>query len=106
MNVRILELPPPLFTALESIGGETLRQKLARLLAGQLRQNLEACEREALDLEIKYGLTHEEFQAQLEAGELGDEFAYDLERDAMRWSDLQAEKQHWLKLLHSVKKLT
>lgn len=106
MSVRMLELTPPLFTALESIEGENLRQKLARLLASQLRQNLEACEREALNLEIKYGLNYEEFQARLETGELGDEFAYDLERDALRWGDLRAEKQHWLKLLHSVKKLT
>jgi len=105
MSVRILELPPPLFIALNSIEGESLRQKLAYLLASQLRQNLEACEREALDLEIKHGLNYDEFQARLGAGELGDEFVYDLERDAMRWGDLRAEKQHWLKLLHSVKKL-
>ncbi|MBL7065132.1 MAG: hypothetical protein ISS49_13125 [Anaerolineae bacterium] len=105
MSVRMLELTPPLFTALRSIKGENLRQKLARLLASQLRRNLEACEREALDLEIKYGLEYKEFQARLGAGELGDEFAYELERDAMRWSDLRVEKRHWLGLLRPVKKL-
>jgi len=105
MSVRMLELTPPLSTALRSVKGENLRQKLARLLASQLRQNLEACEREALDLEIKYGLDYKDFQAQLGDGNLGDEFAYELERDAMRWSDLRAEKRHWLGLLRPVKKL-
>jgi hypothetical protein len=63
---------------------------------GDVDRNLQACEQELVQLEIKYGLTYDEFRRRLEAGELGNEFAYPLELDAMRWSDLIAEKKHWL----------
>jgi len=90
---------------LESLTGATLDQKIAHLLLGEIRRNLGACEQERLELEVKYGLEHSEFQRQLEAGALGDEFGYELEMDAMRWDDLIAEKQHWLRQLRLVKEL-
>jgi len=49
-----------------------------------------------LELEIKYGVSYEEFRGKLAAGELRDEFSYPLEEDAMRWEDLRVEKRHWL----------
>ena len=88
---------------LDGIEGATADQKIARLLMGAIRQNLEACERERLDLEIRYGAEHEEFRRKLEAGELGDEFGFELETDAVRWDDLLVEKRHWLKQLNLLK---
>jgi hypothetical protein len=46
---------------------------------------LAECERERLELEVKYGMEYEDFCRKLEAGDLGDEFGYELELDAMRW---------------------
>ena len=94
-----VELPSRVRPVLDSIAGETPNQKITNLLIGEIRHNLEACERERLALEIKYGLEHDEFKRRLEAGELGDEFEYPLELDAIRWDDLIVEKKHWLQQL-------
>lgn len=75
---------------------------MARLLAARLRRFLEECEREMLDLEIKYRTDYHNFIERLEAGELGDPFSYELERDAMRWEGLQAEKRHLMNELQVV----
>ena len=70
-----------------------------------IRRHLAECEQEQRRLEIKYGLKYADFQQKLEAGELGDEFGYDLEMDALRWGDLIAEEKHWLQQLSLLKGL-
>jgi hypothetical protein len=94
-----VELPLRVRPVLDSIAGDTPDQKIANLLMGEIRHNLEECEQERLALEIKYGLEYDEFKRRLEAGELGDEFDYPLELDALKWEDLIAEKKHWLQQL-------
>jgi hypothetical protein len=94
-----IELPSRVRPVLDSIAGETADQKIANLLIGEIRHNLELCEQERLGLEIKYGLEYDEFKRRLEAGEFGDEFEYTLELDALKWGDLIAEKKHWLQQL-------
>ena len=95
-ETMIVELPLRVRPVLDSIAGDTPDQKIENLLIGEVRHNLEACEQERLALEIKYGLEYDEFKRRLEAGELGDEFEYPLELDALKWDDLIAEKKHWL----------
>jgi len=100
-----IELSPKVYPVLNSIAGETPDQKIAHLLLVQVRHHLEACERERLELEIKYGMEYVDFQRKLETGELGNEFGYALEMDAMRWDDLIAEKKHWLQQSSLLKEL-
>jgi hypothetical protein len=99
------EVTPQLRSVLDRIEGDTIDQKIVHLLANELRRRLQDCEQEILDLEIKYGLMYEQFQAQLEAGELGDPFSYPLEQDAMRWDDLVTEKKQWLAELKAIEGL-
>jgi len=96
-----VEIASQLYPMLDKVEGQTFNQKL-RLLARQTHDHLAECEREMLDLEIKYRADYETFKQKLEAGELGDPFSYELEQDAMRWDDLRAEKQHWLTQLSQV----
>ena len=98
-ETMIVELPLRVRPVLDSIAGETPDQKIAYLLMGEIRHNLEGCEQERLALEIKYGLEYDEFKRRLEAGDLGDEFEYPVELDALKWGDLIAEKKHWLQQL-------
>jgi hypothetical protein len=98
-EVMTVALSSRMRPVLDSIAGETPEQKIANLLIGEIRHNLEACEQERLALEIKYGLEYDEFKRRLEAGELGDEFEYPLELDAQKWDDLIVEKKHWLQQL-------
>ena len=70
-----------------------------RLWTDTLHSDLEACDRELLEIEGKYGLAYEDFDRKLEVGGLGNEFGYQLEMDAMRWGDLIAEKGFWLEQL-------
>ncbi len=97
-----MELAPKIQPILENIAGKGLNNKIARLLAGELRRYLSECEQEILQLEIKYGCEYEEFKEQRRKGRLGDEFTYPLEQDTMRWEDLVTEKRHWLKQLKAV----
>lgn len=96
MSIEISSRVQPV---LDSMAGETPDQKIINLLCGELRRNLEACDKELLDFEVKYGVEHHEFEQKLASGELGHEFDYELELDAMRWQDLIVEKKHWLKQL-------
>lgn len=105
VEMMTIELSPEVRPVLNSIAGKTLDQKIAHLLRSEIRHHLEACERERLELEIKYGLEYVDFERKLEAGELGDEFGYALEMDALRWSDLIAEKKHWLQQLSLLREL-
>lgn len=58
-----------------------------------LKELLRECDEEIMDLEIKYGTSYEEFKSKLDSCELGDPFSYPLEKDAMLWEDLMAEKR-------------
>ena len=103
MSVQVVPLSiaisPRVRPVLESMAGETPDQKITNLLLNELRRNLEACDKELLDFEVKYGLEHADFARKLAAGKLGNEFGYDLEMDAMRWQD---RRDHWT---HSHKSL-
>lgn len=91
-----VEIASQLQPILDRVEGQTFNEKLARLLVRQMHDHLEECEREMLDLEIKYHADYETFKRRLDAGEMGDPFSYELEQDAMHWDDLRAEKQYWL----------
>jgi hypothetical protein len=97
-----IEIESPLAPVLEQFSGRTYTQKLAGVLSREIQRYLLECEEGMLELEIRYGMDHSEFQNHLEAGKLGDEFQFRLETDAMRWSDLLAEKRHWLSQHRSV----
>jgi len=98
-----IAISPHVRPVLESMAGETPDQKITNLLLGELRRNLQACDQELLDLEVKYGLEHKAFVQKLASGRLGDEYSYELELDAMRWHDLIAERKYWLKQLGQLK---
>jgi hypothetical protein len=99
------EVTPQMRLVLDRIEGDTIDQKIVHLLANELRRRLQDCEQEILELEIKYGLMYEQFQARLQAGELGDPFSYSLEQDAMRWDNLVTEKKEWLAQLRAIQGL-
>jgi len=99
-----VEIASQLQPILNQVEGQTFNQKVARLLARQMRDHLEECEHEMLDLEIRYRADYESFKQRLEAGELGDPFSYGLEQDAMRWDDLRAEKPYRLAQLIEVER--
>jgi hypothetical protein len=103
--MAIAEVAPQVQMLLDHIQGETIEQKIGHLLDNELRRRIEACEQEILELEIKYGMMYDQFQTQLQAGGLGDPFSYPLEADAIRWDDLMAEKQEWLRQLKAVQEL-
>jgi hypothetical protein len=106
VETMTIGLPSKVRPILDDIAGETPDQKIAYLLLEAIRRNLEACEREQLDLEIKYGLEYEDFKRKLETGEFGNDFEYVLEMDALRWGDLTVEKRHWLQQLSSLRVLS
>ena len=67
-----------------------------------LKELLRECEEEIMKLEIKYGMSYEEFKIKLESGELGDSFSYPLEKDVMLWDDLMGEKRLRLRIIRQI----
>jgi hypothetical protein len=101
----ILTLGSPMREILEKIGGEPEGRALELLIAG-IKENLKECELELLDLETRYGFPFEVFNAKLKSGEIGSEFSYDIEKDAMKWEDLIAEKKNWIDIFRKIEALT
>ncbi|MFZ1753962.1 MAG: hypothetical protein WBO46_21730 [Caldilineaceae bacterium] len=100
-----IEIASPLAPVLEQFSGRTFSEKIAGVLSREIQRYLMECDAGMLELEIRYGMDYPEFQRSLEVGELGDEFQFQLEIDATRWSDLLTEKRHWLSQLRSVSEL-
>ena len=101
-----IEIATHLAPVLEQFAGRTFTEKIAGVLGREIHRNLMECEQSMLALEIRYGMGFLEFDRQLEAGQLGDEFQWPLEADAMRWQDLIEEKRHWLSQLRAVSVLS
>lgn len=97
-----IELAYHLNPILTQLPGNTFTQKIARVLSHEIRRYLSECEQQILELEIRYGLEYQDFRRKLEVGELGNEFSYPLEEDAMQWEDLVIEKKHWLGQLRTL----
>lgn len=102
-EIITVTLPPNVGIVLGGLAGETPRHKITYLLRHEIIRCLEECKRELMELEIKYGMEYDDFQEKLSDGELGHEFGYELEMDAMRWDDLVQEKKHWLWQLNLLK---
>lgn len=102
--MSILTLSSPVKEILEKIGGEPESRAVGLLISG-IKENLKECELEILELETKYGYPFEVFKDRLVSRQLGDEFSYDLERDAMRWEDLLIEKINWIEVIKKIENL-
>ena len=102
--MSILTLSSPIKEILEKVGGEPESTALGLLISG-IRENLRGCELEILELETKYGYSYETFKDRLASGELGEEFSYAIEKDAMRWEDLLIEKRNWIEMIKKIENL-
>ena len=102
--MSILTLSSPIKEILEKIGGEPESRAVGLLISG-IKENLKECELEMLELETKYGFPFETFRDRLASGQLGDEFSYDMERDAVRWEDLLIEKRNWIEMIKKIENL-
>ena len=100
----ILTLSSPIKEILEKIGGEPENRALGLLISG-IKENLKECELEILEFETKYGYPFEVFKDRLALGKLGNEFSYELEKDAMRWEDLLLEKRNWIEVVKKIENL-
>jgi hypothetical protein len=102
--MSILTLSSPIKEILEKIGGEPESRAVGLLISG-IKENLKESGLEILELETKYGHSFEIFKDRLASGQLGDEFSYELERDAMRWEDLLIEKRNWIEIIKKIENL-
>lgn len=102
--MSILTLSSPIKEILEKIGGEPESRAIGLLISG-IKENLKECELEMLELETKYGYPFEIFKDRLASGQLGEEFSYDMEKDAMRWEDLLIEKRNWIEMIKKIENL-
>ena len=91
----LIKIEPAFKDMLYSLGHDP-EMEAVKIFNMGLKETLRECGEEIMQLEIKYGMSYEGFKSKLDSGELGDPFSYPLEKDAMLWEDLIAEK--WLRL--------
>jgi len=84
---------------LDYVEGETTTDKILALIAIHFATQLQACEREIRQYELKYGLTFAEFAVLWEKDEIPGRWSHPVERDYMEWEGLEAERKNWLSLL-------
>ena len=97
----LIKIEPALRDMIHGLGSDP-ETEAVRIFNMGLKEFLRECEEEIMTLEIKYGTSYEEFKSKLDSGELGDPFSYPLEKDAMVWEDLMAEKQLRLRIIRQV----
>jgi len=102
--MSVLTLSSSIKEILEKIGGEPENRAIGLLISG-IKESLKECELEILEFETKYGYSFDEFKVKLALGQLGDEFSYELEKDAMRWEDLLIEKRNWIEIIKKIENL-
>ncbi len=102
--MSILTLSSPIKEILEKIGGEPEERVVGLLISG-VKENLKECELEILKLETKHGYPFEIFKDKSISGQLGDEFSYEIEKDAIRWEDLLIEKKNWIDVIKKIENL-
>ena len=100
-TMSLIKIEPALKDMFHSLGSDPETEAVKIFNMG-LKEILRKCEEEILKLEIKYGMSYEEFKLELDSGELGDPFSYPLEKDTMLWEDLMAEKRIRLKIIRQV----
>lgn len=98
-NVAIAPETLPYF---EYVEGETFTNKMLALIRGYFVQQLQACEQEIRDYEVRYGITFVEFAERWENGAILDPWAHSTERDYMEWEGLAAERKNWLTQLRNL----
>lgn len=99
--MSLIKIEPALRDMIRGLGSDPETEAVKIFNMG-LRELLRECEEEIMQLEIKYGTSYEEFKAKLDSGKLGDPFSYPLEKDAMLWEDLVAEKRLRLGIIRQV----
>jgi hypothetical protein len=99
--MSLIKLEPALEDMIHGLGIDPETEAVKIFNMG-LKEILRKCEEEIMKLEIKYGMSYEEFKLKLDSGELGDPFSYPVEKDTMLWEDLLAEKRIRLKIIRQV----
>ena len=99
--MSLIRIEPALRDMIHGLGSDP-ETEAVKIFSMGLKELLRECEEEIMKLEIKYGTSYEEFKSKLESGELGDPFSYPLEKDAMLWEDLMAEKRLRLGIIRQV----
>jgi len=99
--MSLIKIEPALRDMIHGLGSNPEMEAIKIFNMG-LKELLRECDEEIMDLEIKYGTSYEEFKSKLDSGELGDPFSYPLEKDAMLWEDLMAEKRLRLRVIRQV----
>jgi hypothetical protein len=75
---------------------------LLSLIALHFIAQLQECEEEIRQYELKYGMTFPEFAEAWERGEIPKRWSHPVERDYMEWEGLEAERKKWLSLLKNL----
>lgn len=79
-----------------------MTDKILSLIAIHFATQLQACERESRQYELKYGMAFGEFAALWEKDEIPERWSHSVERDYMEWEGLEAERKNWLSLLRNL----
>ncbi len=90
---------------LQDMEGDTLEEKIVRLLSRESTNLLRECEDEIRGFELKYKMTFEKFAEAWEKGEIPAKWSHPVERDYMVWEELEAERKEYLSQLKEIEDL-
>ena len=97
-----LDVTTEVLSYLDYVEGGTPKDKLLSLIAAHFTAQLQECEEEIREYELKYGMTFHEFVEAWERDEIPERWSHSVERDYMEWEGLEAERGKWLSLLRNL----
>ena len=94
-----LAVQPKTMEVLARLRGETPDEKILALVESYLSSQIQTCEREIAEYEIKHRATFADFAEAWAQNQIQGKHTHAIERDYMEWEGLEAEKRQWLAML-------
>jgi hypothetical protein len=101
--METLQISDSVKELLEYAEGNSLDDKLVKLVVSDLEKKLAICAERLYEFERKYALNFNEFKNTWELGAMSDKYSYSVESDYMEWESLDDEHRLLLSQLRKIK---
>lgn len=101
--MKTLDISESLVEAMDYIEGDSIEDKLFRLLVNDFKSRLQRCSERIVEYEAKYGYEFPDFKQAWDQREINDPHSHEIESDFMEWESLVEERKF---LLTQLKKMS
>ena len=101
--METLQIPNSVKELLLYTQGNSIQEKLSRLIMSDLENRLRVCTERLYEFEKRYGLSFKQFKDAWETDKILKKYSYETERDYMEWESLDDEHDFLLSKMRELK---